>query len=112
MNQRGNLKKLIIDFCNQQESRTFSLQSLNLAYGDYNQIGIGGKTPQATVRRLLQELRDERFISFLSESGHYTLRGIELLEKEKEDIKNIRISENESLAKPNTLEKPIYEVPN
>ncbi len=90
-NQRENLKKLVIDFCNEKGSKTFSLQELNNRYNDYSIIKIGGKTPQATVRRLLQELRDTGIISFLTTSGHYTLQNV-LLETEKNDIENIDLS--------------------
>lgn len=89
MNQCEKLKNLIIDFCNKDGSRTFTLEKLHTTYGDYHDIGIGGKTPQATVRRLLQELRDDDFLSFLDNSGHYTLRGIDLLETEKEELQTI-----------------------
>jgi len=91
MSQREKLKDLIVEFCNDEGSRTFLLKGLNDKFGDYELIGIGGKTPQATVRRLLQELRDENFISFLDKSGCYTLRGIDLLDSEKEEIKTISI---------------------
>ncbi len=96
MSQREKLKDLMVRFCNNKGSRTFSLQELNEEFADYSEIEIGGKTPQATVRRLLQELRNENFISFKDNSGHYTLRGIELLNDEKEDIKNLDISNENS----------------
>ena len=92
MNQRERLKQFIIEFCNDKGNRTFSSQDLKKNLVDYSIIGIGGKTPHATVRRLLQELRDEKFISFLDNSGHYTLRGIDLLQNEKEDLGNLNIS--------------------
>ena len=91
MKQRDKLERLIVDFCNAQGSRTFSLQQLNQRYGDYGIIGIGGQTPQATVRRLLQELRDGGRISFQGRSGHYTLRSIDLLDSERRDISSINI---------------------
>lgn len=99
MTQKDKLKDLITKYCNQQESRTFSLQSLNDAYGNYDIIRIGGKTPQNTVRRILQELRDEKFLSFLDNSGHYTLRGIDLLDVEKHDLGKITICEEKDLNK-------------
>ncbi len=92
MNQREKLKSLIVDFCNQKESRTFSLSELHETFKNYENIGIGGKTPQATVRRLLQELRDLNFVSFMDNSGNYTLRGVEFLENEKIDLKKIDFS--------------------
>ena len=93
MNQREGLKQLIVTFCNNVKGgRTFTLQELHSTYKDYSTLGIGGQTPQATVRRLLQELRDEGFISFRDNSGHYTLRKVGLLDSEKEDLKDIDIS--------------------
>ncbi len=102
MNQREKLKELLVNFCNNRGSRTFSLQDLHQRYTDYNVIDIDGKTPQATVRRLLQELRDEKFVSFLDKSGHYTLRELDLLDDERLDLKNIDISK-ESLDKKEYL---------
>ena len=104
MSQRDKLKKLIIDFCNNQGSRTFTLKQLHSEYSNYSSIAIGGKSPQATVRRLLQELRDINFISFLDNSGHYTLRGIELLESEKDEIKTIDISRELPIRKEYLIE--------
>jgi predicted HNH restriction endonuclease len=92
MTQCEKLKSLLIDFCNQRESRTFSLRELNEAYRNFDNISIGGRTPQATVRRLLQELRDLNFISFMDNSGNYTLRGVEFLEKEKNELSSIDFS--------------------
>jgi predicted HNH restriction endonuclease len=110
MAQRDRLKDLIVAFCNVNESRTFALHDLNDYYGDYHSIGIGGKTPQATVRRLLQELRDEGFISFLEKSGHYTLRGIDLLDKEKQDLCAIDISREKPQKKEYLLETYVRDV--
>lgn len=95
MRQREKLKSLIIQLCNKQQSRTFSLNELNAAFQDYSCIGIGGQTPHNTVRRLLQELRDENFVSFLhhlGRCGYYTLRAIDVLDCEKEAIDSIDIS--------------------
>ncbi len=104
MTQKDKLKALIIEFCNKRENRTFSLQQLNNTYDDYSIIGIGGKTPQATVRRLLQELREEGFLSFLDYSGHYTLRGVEFLRNELKELKGIDISKETPIKKEYLLE--------
>ncbi len=69
--QQQKLLELLIDYCNNKGSRTFSLKQINDYYKDYSIIGIGGKTPQATVRRLLQELRDENYLSFLLDKGRF-----------------------------------------
>jgi 5-methylcytosine-specific restriction endonuclease McrA len=113
MNQRESLKSMLIDFCNQRETRTFSLQELNNAYGDYSVIGIigiGGRTPQATIRRLLQELRDSNFISFLDKSGHYTLRGVDFLKSELTEIENIDISKEMPIKREYLLETYVWKV--
>ncbi len=100
-NQKELLRDLLIEFCNEEGSRTFSMQQLIKVYKDFSIINIGGKTPDATIRKLLQKLRDENFLSFIDNSGTYTLRGVELLEKEKEELKNITISSDEE---PNKIE--------
>lgn len=104
MDQRQKLKELVIRYCNEKGSRTFSMKGLNQTYGNYANIGIGGKTPQASVRRLLQELREDDFITFLDNSGNYTLRGIDLLESEKQELKNIDISREEPIKREYLIE--------
>ncbi|MFQ5428138.1 MAG: HNH endonuclease signature motif containing protein [Thermodesulfobacteriota bacterium] len=92
MNQKQKLLILLRKFCDMKGSRTFTLMELNNTYQNYQNIGIGGKTPQATVRRLLQELRDDKLISFLDSRGAYTLLGIDLLEREVENKKIAQIA--------------------
>lgn len=104
MTQREKLKALLVEFCNQRQNRTFHLNELNGKYGNYNFLGIGGKTPQATVRRLLQELRDEKFITFLDNSGCYTLRGIDYLDAEKKELNGIVIPESQPEKKEHIIE--------
>lgn len=104
MSQREKLKSLIIHFCNERDSRTFSLKDLHTAFGDYNCIGVGGNTPQATVRRLLQELRHTNFLSFVDMSGCYTVRELELLDSEREALKNIDISRETPIKREYLLE--------
>jgi len=93
MQQRQRLLNLITAFCNQIGSRTFTLKELN-AENDYTSINIGGNTPDATVRRLLQELRDDRLILFNQQRGSYTLLGQTLLENETTDNNIINIHTN------------------
>ncbi len=91
--QKIILKDTIFDFCNNiKDSKTFSLAEINDYYKNYNDLNIGGKTPQATIHRLLQELRDDSFISFNNNSGSYTLKEMDFLNSEKEDLKNIVIT--------------------
>jgi len=91
MNQKQNLFQLLLEYCNMKVSRTFTLAELNEYYQNYDIIGIGGKTPQATVRRLLQELRDDKLISFLDSRGAYTLLGIDVLPNEIVDENDLKI---------------------
>ena len=91
MTQREKLRELVLDFCNRRELRTFSLQELHQTYDDYSIIGIGGKTPQATIRRLLQELREDKTILFLDSSGNYTLQDV-ILDSELEELESLDIS--------------------
>ncbi len=97
--QRNKLLQLLIEYCNIKGSRTFSLKELNAHYQDYSIINIGGKTPQATVRRLLQELRDDKLLSFMSKQGFYTLGGEGLdflLNEEKIELSNIDMSKEQN----------------
>lgn len=83
----------IVEYCNRIGSRTFSLQEF---YTDKESILKSSKPENehrlAKVRQQLQFLRDDKLITFLDNSGHYTLRGVDLLESEKEEIKTIDIS--------------------
>lgn len=94
--QRKKLLQLLIEYCNKQGSKTFSLVELNNYYQDYSIIGISGNTPQATVRRLLQELRDkDNLLSFLPKKGFYTLGGKNLdflLDEETKELNTIDLS--------------------
>ena len=87
-NQRQRLLKLLFEFCNERQSRTFSLIDLNDRYRDFEVIGIGGKTPESTVRRLLQEIRDDGFLTFKPSGkvGNYTLLFDELLKYEQLEL--------------------------
>ncbi|MBF2755047.1 MAG: HNH endonuclease [Gammaproteobacteria bacterium AqS3] len=85
MTQRDRLRQLIIDFCNERQVRTFSLRELSRKYKNYEDIGIGGKTPESTVRRLLQQLRDSGSVIFHDrhgKRGHYTFCDKVLLDYE------------------------------
>lgn len=110
--QRKKLLKLLINYCNQQGSKTFSLAELNNHYKDYSIIGIGGKTPQATVRRLLQELRDEdNLLNFLPKQGFYTLGGGDLdflLDEEIKELKTIDLSKETDKEKIEYVRETYY----
>ncbi|CAC9563069.1 hypothetical protein [uncultured Gammaproteobacteria bacterium] len=97
--QRKKLLDLLTEYYNQQGGRTFSLKQLNKYYQDYSIIGINGNTPQATIRRLLQELRNNNMLTFLPEQGFYTLGGKNLgflLNEEKIELNNIDLSKEKN----------------
>jgi len=85
--------KNIIEHCNIAGSRTFSLQELLEERLDiFKNFRPNNKHVEAKVRQQLQFLRDDKLISFLDNSGHYTLRGIDLLNSEAEEIKTIDLT--------------------
>lgn len=97
--------QLIIDYCNNRGSRTFTLQKFQKDnYDIINNFSKSAKTPFNTMRRVLQELRDDKLLSFIDNSGIYTLRGLELLEGEVED-KNLVKIQAETPEKKNILSK-------
>ena len=84
--------RLVIDYCNRRGTRTFSLKEF---YND-NEKAIAQYKPSnkhryAKIRQQLQFLRDEGLITFLDNSGHYTLRSVPLLFGEVEDDRLIEI---------------------
>ena len=86
----------VIEHCNKQGSRTFSLKDILKEKIDiFSQFRPENKHIQAKIRQQLQYLRDEKLISFLDNSGHYTLRGIDLLEAERDETKTIDLTKEE-----------------
>lgn len=85
--------KQIIAFCNTRGNRTFTLQEFSSAKSRaITSFKPAAKTPFNTVRRVLQELRNDGLISFIDNSGTYTLRGVDILEGEVEDEELIRMA--------------------
>jgi predicted restriction endonuclease len=83
----------IIEHCNQTGSRTFSLQEILKEKLDiFQTYRPNNKHTEAKIRQQLQVLRDDNLISFLDNSGHYTLRGIDLLDIEKEEVSSINLT--------------------
>jgi predicted HNH restriction endonuclease len=83
----------VLDYCNNAGSRTFSLQDfLDEKIDVFREFRPANKHIEAKIRQQLQFLRDADVITFLDNSGHYTLRGIELLEKEKEETNTIDLT--------------------
>ena len=84
--------RLIIDYCNQRGNRTFTLQQFQADNHDaIFDFRPEAKTPLNTLRRILQELRDDKALTFIDNSGTYTLRGVELLAGEVEDENLVKI---------------------
>lgn len=83
----------IIEYCNRVGSRTFSLKEF---YEDkknvFREFRPNNYHILEKVRQQLQFLRNDKKITFLDNSGHYTLRGIDFLDAEKREIKTIDIS--------------------
>jgi predicted HNH restriction endonuclease len=84
---------LVIAHCNKNGSRTFSLKEF---YGS-NEAEISRFKPDnkhrlEKVRQQLQFMRNDGIITFLDNSGHYTLRGVEILKDEVDDDKVAEVS--------------------
>jgi len=83
----------IIEYCNEAGSRTFSLQELlNGRINVFKRFRPDNKHVEAKIRQQLQFLRNDGMITFLDNSGHYTLRGIDLLKLEAEETKTIDLT--------------------
>ena len=93
----------VIDYCNKAGSRTFSLRDfLRKKLEVFQEFRPYNKNIEAKIRQQLQFLRNDNLISFIDNSGHYTLRGIDLLRAEIEETKTIDLSK-ERLKKKNIL---------
>lgn len=83
----------VIDHCNSRGSRTFSLRDfLNDKLEEFKRFRPNNRNIEAKIRQQLQFLRDDNLISFLDNSGHYTLRGIDLLRQEATETNTIDLS--------------------
>jgi predicted HNH restriction endonuclease len=96
--------QLIVDYCNERGSRTFTLKEFNdenkKAIQKFADTGKLTNTPFDTVRRVLQELRTAELLHFVDNSGTYTLRNVPVLKGEVEDDKIAEVL----LASPNKRE--------
>lgn len=83
----------IIAYCNEIEWRTFSLGAFFQANEDvFRKAYPNNRFPRQKVCEMLQKLRDDELVTFLDNTGNYTLRGVELLNVEKEETKTIDLS--------------------
>jgi predicted HNH restriction endonuclease len=86
----------VIDHCNNAGSRTFSLRNFIMERLEkFQKFRPDNKNVEAKIRQQLQFLRNDNLISFIDNSGHYTLRGIDLLSSEAEETKTIDLSKEE-----------------
>ena len=82
-----------IAYCNEIESRTFSLSDFFAANEDvFRSAYPNNRFPRQKVCEMLQKLRDAELITFLKNTGNYTLRGVELLDVEREETTTIELS--------------------
>lgn len=83
----------IIAYCNTMESRTFSLDAFFQANeGIFRDAYPNNRFPRQKVCEMLQKLRDDALVTFLNNTGNYTLRGVDLLDVEKEETITIDLS--------------------
>lgn len=83
----------ITEHCNSTGSRTFSLQEiLRERLNVLRAFRPDNKHIEAKIRQQLQFLRNDGLISFLDNTGHYTLRGVDLLDSEKEETASIDLT--------------------
>lgn len=83
----------VAEHCNNTGSRTFSLKELLDEKLDvFKKFRPANKNVEAKIRQQLQFLRDDNLVSFLDYSSHYTLRGVDLLKPEAEEIRTIDLT--------------------
>ncbi|GEM_PF-404378 len=76
---------LVIELCNEQGARSFSRQTLLAGKAEaIKKFSPDAQTPEQTISRVLQELRDKDIIGF-SERGIYTLLKPAILDGELPD---------------------------
>lgn len=78
--------KLVLDYCNEKGSRTFSLQEFQTAKEtEIISFKENNKHPFDKIRQQLQILRQNEIVSFVDGRGTYTLRKPEILKNELAD---------------------------
>ena len=82
-----------MDFCDEVGSRTFSLRELLGSRLDtFRGFRPGNRHVEEKVRQQLQFLRNDGDISFVDNSGHYTLRSATLLRPEAEETESLDLT--------------------
>ena len=83
----------VVEYCNTTGSRTFSLKDILKARLEiFKSFRPDNNHVEAKIRQQLQFLRDDNLISFLDNTGHYTLRGIDLLDEEAKETVSIDLT--------------------
>lgn len=72
---KGFIQQLVIDYCNERGSRTFTLQEFQTAKeAEILSFSDANKHPLDKVRQQLQFLRKDGILTFVDNRGTYTLR--------------------------------------
>lgn len=96
--------KCVVDLCNQQGKRTFTLQQLWQKYQpELEAFSTDNHHVQAKVRQQLQFLQNDNLLTFLDQRGSYTLKGV-LLRGELEDEKVAEVSKAEPVKREYLME--------
>lgn len=82
-NWKDFTRELVVNYCNERGSRTFTLQDLQAAKeADILNFSEKNKHPFDKVRQQLQFLREEGILTFVDNRGTYTLRDPVILKDE------------------------------
>jgi len=83
----------IVVFCNEIGARTFSLDAFFSANEElFRQTYPNNRFPRQKTCEMLQKLRNDGVLTFLGNTGNYTLRSVDLLDVEREETKTIDLS--------------------
>ena len=75
--------QLVLDHCNAEGNRTFTLRDFYEAQAaDLEAFAPQNQHREAKLRQVLQQLRADGLLTFVDNHGTYTLRGVELLHDE------------------------------
>lgn len=89
---KQQILKEVMDYCDQNGSRTFTLpEFLDERLAFLQSFRPENKNVAAKVRQQLQVLRDENLLTFVNGRGSYTLRTDNLLAHEKEALADINL---------------------
>lgn len=85
--------RLVLEYCDRNGKRTFTLRDFFAAHEkEFNKFKPSNRHPLPKVRQQLQFLRDDGLIQFRDGRGTYTLKGVDILKGEVEDEKIQEVS--------------------